>query len=154
MIYLCISLVYCSVYCVCDAVPASPTGVSVLRLNGTHMNVSWNRVPLSVARGFIVSYTVLYSKVTTGRKRRQVKFVTVPGSETSVVIGDLNPSISYQVFVSAANSAGFGQSSSNAVVAKSKLTIVITLTRIYFLQCAVFSYIHVCCIICISLHVV
>ena len=54
-------------------------------------------------------------------------FVTVPGSQSSVVIGDLNPSNSYQVFVNAATSAEFGEYSSNLVVAQSKLTILISL---------------------------
>ena len=104
----------------CHAVPAAPTGVSVLRLNGTHMNVSWNQIPLSEARGFIVNYHVLYQKITTERRRRQIVVISVPGSETNAVIGDLNPSSSYQVFVSAATSAGMGEYSSNPVIAKSK----------------------------------
>ena len=115
------------ILCVYHAVPPSPTGVIALRLNGTHMNVSWNRIPLSEAKGFIVSYRVLYQKITTERRRRQVTVIPVPGSDTSAIIGDLNPSSSYQVFVSAATSAGIGEYSSNPVVARSKLTIVISL---------------------------
>ena len=110
---------------VCHTVPGFPTGISVLRLNGTHMNVSWNQIPLLEAKGFIVSYTVLYSKITTYRKRRQVMFVTLPGSETNALIGDLNPSSAYKVFVSAATSAGSGEFSSNPVVAQSKLSTVL-----------------------------
>ena len=121
---------YIVYYWVCYAVPDSPTGVRVLRLNGTHMNVSWNPVPLMETKGFIVSYTVLYSKILTGRKRRQVMFVTVPGSETHAIIGDLKSSHSYQVFVSAATSAGSGEYSSNPVVARSKLGIFLLIYHI------------------------
>ena len=127
-------------YWVCHAVPASPTGVSVLRLNGTDMNVSWNQIPLLDARGFIVSYTVLYSKITTNKRRRQVMFVTVPGSETSALIGDLSPSHSYQVFVSAATSAGSGEYSSNPVVARSKFGTVLS-CNIASHYITIFSYV-------------
>ena len=56
--------------------------------------------------------------------------ITVPGSETNVLIGDLSPSDSYQVFVSAATSAGFGDYSSNLVIAQSKLSTVLSFSII------------------------
>ena len=101
------------------------------------MNVSWNQIPLLKARGFIDSYNVLYSKITTDKKRRQVMFVTVPGSETHALIGDLSPSLSYQVFVSAATSAGLGDYSSIPVVAQSKLFILlfISIPAYYLPKC-------------------
>ena len=58
-------------------------------------------------------------------------FVTVPGSETSALIGDLSPSDSYQVFVNAATSAGFGESSSNIVIAESKLSAVLSFNIVF-----------------------
>ena len=47
---------------------------------------------------------------------------TVPGSETNALIGNLDPSFTYEVYVSAATSAGEGEYTSIPVVAKSKLT--------------------------------
>ena len=120
-------------YYVCHAVPASPTGVSVLRLNGTHMNVSWNQIPLSEAGGFIVTYRVLYNKFTTERRRRQIMVFPVPGSETNALIGDLDPPSNYQVYVSAATSAGEGEFTSIPVVARSKLPTIIQCFIVYFL---------------------
>ena len=125
----------------CYAVPSSPTGVSVVRLNGTHMNVSWNDIPLSEAKGFIVTYNVLYNKIST-RRRRQVTLVSVPGSETHAVIGDLNPSSAYQVFVNAFTSAGRGDFSSIPVVAKSKLSFTMILCK-HDLSIFVFSILEV-----------
>ena len=58
-------------------------------------------------------------------------FITVPGSETSALIEDLSPSSSYQVFVNAATSAGFGESSSNLVIAQSKLSTVLPIKIIF-----------------------
>ena len=111
-------------YWVCHAVPASPTGVSVLQLNGTHMNVSWNRIPLSEAGGFIVTYRILYNKITIERKRRQIMVVPVPGSEANALIGNLDPPSNYQVYVSAVTSAGEGEYTSIPVVARSKLSTI------------------------------
>ena len=105
-------------------VPASPTGVSVSRLNGTHMNVSWDQIPLSEAKGFIVSYTVLYQTINNVKRRRRLKFDAVPGNETSVLIGNLDPSNSYQVFVSATTSAGDGEYNINPVIAYGKSTVI------------------------------
>ena len=118
---------------VCYAVPASPTGVGVLRLNGTHMNVSWNQIPFSEAGGFIVTYRVLYNKFTTERRRRQIMFFSVPGSETNALIGDLDPPSNYQVYVSAATSAGEGEFTSIPVVAQSNYLYHNTVFRRVFL---------------------
>ena len=89
------------------SVPASPTGVTAVRLNSTHMNVSWKRLTLIEARGFIVSYTVLYQRIA-GDRKRQINNLLVPGNESSALIGDLNLSSAYQVFVRASTSAGDG----------------------------------------------
>ena len=125
-------------YWVCHTVPPSPTGVRVLRLNGTHMNVSWNQIPLSEAGGFIVTYRVLYNKITTERRRRQIMVLPVPGSETNVLIGDLDPPSTYQVYVSAATSAGEGEYTSIPVVSRSKLPTIILFTII--IKCLIIHF--------------
>ena len=109
-------------------------GVRVLRLNGTHMNVSWNQIPLSEVRGFIITYRVLYHKTSIDRRRRQVVVILVPGSETNTLIGGLNPPSSYQVYVKAATLAGEGEYSSIPVVAKSKFTTTAMSFTIYVLS--------------------
>ena len=100
------------------------------------MNVSWNRIPLSEARGFIVKYHVLYNKVATKMRRQtMVSPVPVPGSETNALIGDLDPSFTYEVYVSAETSAGEGEYTGIPVVVKSKLITKIWCLIINLLYC-------------------
>ena len=54
--------------------------------------------------------------------KRQASNISVPGNESSALIGSLSPSQSYQVFVGATTSAGDGQYSSDPVIVPSKLT--------------------------------
>ena len=49
---------------------------------------------------------------------------SVPGNETNALIGNLDPPASYQVYVSAATSAGEGEYTNISVVAQSKLPII------------------------------
>ena len=95
-------------------VPPSPTNITTQRLNGTHMNISWSPVPLTESRGFIQSYTVTYQRVSRTVKQ-QVLSVSIPGSESSVVIGGLDPASAYSVSVGATTSAGPGESSPPSV---------------------------------------
>ena len=82
------------------------------------MIVSWNRVPLSEARGIIVSYSILYQEISDEQTRHTVRnTLVVPGSESSMLIGGLNPSSTYQVFVRASTSAGDGPYSESPAVA-------------------------------------
>ena len=84
------------------------------------MNVSWSFIPLSEAKGFIVSYNVLYERIA-NEEKRQTSIISVPGNKSSALIGKLNLSDSYQVFVGATTSAGDGQYSTNPGIAQSKL---------------------------------
>ena len=89
-------------------VPPSPTDVSSQRLNGTHMNISWSPIPLTQSRGFIQNYTITYQRVSRTSKR-QVQSISVPGGESNVVIGGLDPASTYSVSVGATTSAGPGE---------------------------------------------
>ena len=88
--------------------PPSPTDVSTQRLNGTHMNISWSSIPLTQSRGFIRNYTITYQRVSRTAKR-QTQSVSVPSSESSVVIGGLDPASAYTVSVGATTAAGPGE---------------------------------------------
>ena len=94
--------------------PPSPTNVSVLRLNGTHMNISWSFIPITEARGFIQSYFILY--LPNDNRRRQISSVSVPATDSSVVIGGLDPDEAYNVSISASTNAGQGAFSSAMIV--------------------------------------
>ena len=96
------------------SVPPTPTNISVLRLNGTHMNISWSLIPITKARGFIQSYFILYQE--NDNRMRQISSVTVSATDSSVVIGELDPGKSYSVSVSASTNAGQGAFTSEVIV--------------------------------------
>lgn len=99
--------------------PPAPSGVASRRLNDTHINVSWQPIPLTESKGFIESYIISLSRATADSSqsnRRQVFSVTVPGNQTYVVIGGLTGSASYSVSVTAATMAGMGEESQDVFV--------------------------------------
>ena len=87
------------------------------------MNVSWNSLTLMEARGFTVSYTVLYQRIS-GDANRLISDIVVPGNKNSAIIGGLNPSSAYQVFVRASTSAGDGPYINIPVIAQSMLLTI------------------------------
>lgn len=84
------------------------------------MNVSWNSLTLTEARGFVVTYTVLYQRIS-GDRKRQISDIVVPGNESSAIIGGLNPASAYRVFVRASTLAGDGPYTSLPEIAQSML---------------------------------
>lgn len=83
--------------------------MSIARRSGTEMVVSWVPLNYSEARGFISHYTVVYSPLTSGKKRQAMDVMTrtVPGMDSStVIVGDLVPETGYSVRMSATNGAG------------------------------------------------
>ena len=88
--------------------PPVVTGVTVDRLNGTAMNVSWTPLNKAQSNGFIQSYIVTYSVVTAtpNRKRQGPQQVTVSSDKSSTIIGGLDPGSEYSVGVSASGAGG------------------------------------------------
>jgi len=93
---------YSSFHVAAPSVP--PHNVTVLQLNGTHINVSWVPLSLVEARGFIINYTVSVGPANGG----EVVTAQVEGNETSEVIGGLDPRLAYSVKVWANTAAGRG----------------------------------------------
>ena len=91
--------------------PPVVTGVTVDRLNGTAMNVSWTPLNKAQSNGFIQSYIVTYSVVTATptRKRQGSQQVTVSSDKSSTIIGGLDPGSEYYVGVSASGAGGTSQ---------------------------------------------
>ncbi len=91
--------------------PPVVTGVTVDRLNGTAMNVSWTQLNKAQSNGFIQSYIVTYSVVTTtpNRKRQGSQQVTVSSDKSGTIIGGLDPGSEYSVDVSASGAGGTSQ---------------------------------------------
>ena len=91
--------------------PPVVTGVTVDRINGTAMNVSWTPLNKAQSNGFIQSYIVTYSVVTTtpNRKRQGSQQVTVSSDKSSTIIGGLDPGSEYSVGVNASGAGGTSQ---------------------------------------------
>ena len=89
-----------------------PRNVQTTRLNGTHMNVSWELPSLVEARGFINSTTI------TLMPSSESMTVSVPGNATSAVIGGLNPELQYSVVVRTRTSVGTGPEATTVVPGK------------------------------------
>ena len=77
--------------------------VTVERVNGTHIEVTWEKLSLADARGDVLSYSILYTPVTIQREDNPV---VVPGNKSSVLIGGLDPQQTYTVQVWATTAAG------------------------------------------------
>ena len=95
------------IHCVSHLAPPAPNNVSATRLNGTHINVTWEPIPLSQAQGIIQSYNIIL-QVTNNRKKRQVIRHQIPANRSSAIIGGLNPALSYSVLVGATTKEGLG----------------------------------------------
>eukprot|EP00731_Ephydatia_muelleri_P029835 Em0021g358a len=78
------------------------TGVSVMPLNATTVQVSWMRIDIP-SDGTIVGYNVLYTLYNTKNKKRQSSGLAqfIQGDVTQGVIGDLKPLQLYQFSVAA-----------------------------------------------------
>ena len=102
LLYTCYCNLATSLHLAVPNVP--PHNVTVFRLNGTHINVSWVPLTLVEARGFIINYTVSVELSSGG----EVVTVHVQENETSAVIGGLDPRQAYSVKVWASTVAGHG----------------------------------------------
>ena len=97
-----------SAHGICYVYPApniAPKNVAVVRVNGTHMNVTWGKLSLEEARGFITGYSVTYD-INDGRKKREVRSEFVGKDESYKLIGSLDIVKNYYVTVSTRTSAG------------------------------------------------
>ena len=121
-----------------NSVPDPPKDITASRLNSTHMIVSWNHVPVSEAKGIIISYRVSYYEIRDGEGEITVRNdLAVSGSDSNVLIGGLKPSKSYKVFVLASTSAGDGPYNETPAIA---ITSTVHALQCH-VQCAVDTFI-------------
>ena len=85
------------------------------RVNHSTVNVSWNQLSLTKARGFVKSYTVILSSSNTIKRQNIVSFNTVPSTESSVVFTNLQANTDYTVSLLASTGVGIGPASTVAV---------------------------------------
>ena len=122
-----------------NSVPAPPKDTTASRLNSTRMIVSWNHIPVSEAKGIIVGYRVSYYEINDGERVIMARNdLAVPGSDSSVLIGGLNPSKSYEVFVLAVTSAGDGPYNETPAIA-----ITSMVDALCHVQCAIDTFIFI-----------
>ena len=93
-----------------------PKEITVKRINATHMNVTWEKMSLVEARGFITGYTISYD-VFEGRQWRAAIVEEVGPDKLYKVIGGLDPKNKYILTMSASTSAGKGVESA-AIIAE------------------------------------
>ena len=77
----------------------------VYKINSTAINVTWDKQTLVELKG-LADYTIEYSTAVSNRKRQLSGVVTVPWTESHVVITDLTPGAQYDVSVSVSTSVG------------------------------------------------
>ena len=82
----------------------------MVRISGSMMRVSWIRLTLSEARGFITHYTVAYFPLSSGSKREELYILdqTVGNDSSEATIEGLDGYSAYAVQVSASTAAGDG----------------------------------------------
>ena len=77
----------------------------VYKINSTAINVTWDKQTLVELKG-LADYTIEYNTAVSNRKRQLSGVVTVPWTESHVVITDLTPGAQYDVSVSVSTSVG------------------------------------------------
>lgn len=103
--------------------PVSPSNIKVEKTDsGTKLGVSWDLMSPEDAWGFVVSYTVSYSK--DDERKRQGMEKTVPGTQNSIIIEDVDPSNDYSVVVWASTKTGMGKQS-EATLTKGRYIVII-----------------------------
>ena len=86
--------------------PPSPKNVVVYKINSTAINVTWDKQTLVELKG-LADYTVEYSMAVSNQKRQILSgVVTVPWTESNILITNLTPGVQYDVSVSVATSVG------------------------------------------------
>ena len=91
-------------------VPSVSPKVTAKRVSGTTMMVSWTKLTLAEAQGFILNYTIKYYPSSGNRKRPQFNTisVTVGNDSSNITINGLDKNFAYSVQVSANTVAGTG----------------------------------------------
>ncbi len=96
----------------------SPMNTRVTRTTSSAISVSWTKLKLYEARGFISNYTVEYFPVYLSRKRLMscLMSVSVGSDADSVTIDGLEEEFTYEVQVFASTEAGEGKKSASISV--------------------------------------
>ena len=81
----------------------SPQNVMINRISGEYVNISWDTLTLSEARGFLI-YTVTLTPSTSNDDTNRV--IVMNTTESSIVVGGLDVNIEYTLTVAVGTTAG------------------------------------------------
>ena len=84
--------------CTFMTVPPAPKNVSVVRFNSTTIGISWVKYTLVELKG-LASYVITYSIVISTRKRQFGGTITVPWTNNTAIITNLQPGAQYDITV-------------------------------------------------------
>lgn len=87
------------------SVPPVPTNLTAVRFNSTTIGVSWTKYTLVELKG-LASYVVTYDIIISTRKRQFNGIVTVPWTNNTVIISNLQPGALYDITVQTSTTAG------------------------------------------------
>ena len=85
--------------------PPAPRNVTVVRFDSTTIGISWVKFSLVELKG-LASYVVTYDIIISSRKRQLSGSVTVPWTNNTVIISNLQAGAQYDVTVQTSTSAG------------------------------------------------
>ena len=88
--------------------PVPPSNIKVEPDSNSKLTVTWDLLTPEEAWGFVTNYSVSYKKAT---ESGNGIVMSVPATDNSVQIGDLDPNQDYVIVVWANTAAGMGQQS-------------------------------------------
>ena len=90
-----------------ESVPTkSPQNVMFDRISGEYVNVSWDALTLSEARGFPVYTVTLTPSVSSDGEQITNEVITVNTTQSSIVLGGLDVNVEYMLTVTVGTTAG------------------------------------------------
>ena len=90
-----------------ESVPTkSPQNVMFDRISGEYVNVSWDALTLSEARGYPVYTVTLTPSVSSNGAQITNEVITVNTTQSSIVVGGLDVNVEYMLTVAVATTGG------------------------------------------------
>ena len=113
------------------------------------MNISWSPIPLIESRGFILSYTIYYRQLASSK--RQSGSISVTGEQSYGIVGGLDASSQYNVYVKASTSAGSSENSDSVVVVAEESELFLSTLFIIIVAASGFGVILLFLIFCVAI---
>ena len=117
------------------AVPTVAPNTTAAWTNNTELRVSWTRLTLEEAHGFVIAYIITYN-VQEGKRRREANSMSVGSDETMVTIGGLQPEKDFSISVAAQTAAGIGVGSTPLLIPSEYNPIIRIIGLCFYMVCA------------------